>query len=149
MAEPMAGTASTPEPEAASVRPESMLQTLMSVWRELPGLVSDRVELFSLEMRRASIVLAHIVAMVVAIAILSVTAWLVLWGGIVTALVAFGLPVALALLVALVFNLLAAWLAFMRLKSLLPKLSLPATRRHLTMKSNPEPEPDAAASSQS
>jgi len=64
----------------ASVVPP-LLSTLQEVWQELPGLISDRVELLSLELRRAGITLAQVVVLVLAAAILAVTAWLVLWGG--------------------------------------------------------------------
>lgn len=114
----------------ASVVPP-LLSTLQEVWQELPGLISDRVELLSLELRRAGITLAQVVVLVLAAAILAVTAWLVLWGGIVVALVSVGMHTALALLVAVVINLGAAAWAVMRARRLLPHLSLPATQRHL------------------
>lgn len=108
-----------------------LLDTLQEVWRDLPGLISDRVELLSLELRRAGITLAQIVVLILAAAILGVTAWLVMWGGIVVALVSAGMHTALALLVAVVLNLGAAAWAAMRARRLLPLLSLPATQRHL------------------
>ena len=114
----------------ASVVPP-LLSTLQEVWQELPGLISDRVELLSLELRCAGITLAQVVVLVLAAAILAVTAWLVLWGGIVVALVSVGMHTALALLVAVVINLGAAAWAVMRARRLLPHLSLPATQRHL------------------
>jgi uncharacterized membrane protein YqjE len=114
----------------ASAAP-SLLGTLQVLWQELPGLISDRVELLSLELRRAGIALAQIVVLVLAAVILAVTAWLVLWGGIVVALVSAGMHTALALLVAVAINLGAAAWAFLRSRRLLPLLSLPATQRHL------------------
>jgi len=85
-------------PDAAAAPP--LLSTLQKVWQELPGLISDRVELLSLELRHAGITLAQVVVLVLAAAILAVTAWLVMWGGIVVALVTAGMHTALALLVA-------------------------------------------------
>lgn len=125
--------------EAPGSGAEPLLQTFSSLWRELPGLLSDRVELLSLELQRASHALLQIVVLLVVAAILGVTAWLVLWGGIVAVLLALGLPLAAALLLLLLFNAGAAWLVLRRARALVPRLALPATRRHLM--SNPAPEP--------
>jgi ABC-type protease/lipase transport system fused ATPase/permease subunit len=118
-----------------------LLQTLKGLWQELPGLVSDRVELLSLELNRAGLALAQIAALVVAAAILGVTAWLALWGMVVALLVMAGLHWLVALGLALVANLLAAWWAVARARSLLPKLKLPATRRHLMLSPSTKPPP--------
>jgi len=99
---------------------------------ELPGLIGDRVELLSLELQRAGQVLAQIVALIVAAAILAVTAWLALWGGVMLALIGAGLHWAGASLLVLVINLGACWWAVARVRALAPLLQLPATRRHLT-----------------
>lgn len=139
MAEPAPGT---PGPGDRGGAGESFMQTLGALWRDLPGLVSDRVELLSLELQRAARALAQIVALVVAVAILGVTAWLVLWAGIVGAMVAAGLALHWALLAALLLNAVALWLAVMRLLKLLPLLRLPATRRHLTISPSPQPRTD-------
>ena len=118
---------------AASGAPASLLDQLLAIYRELPGLISDRVDLFSLELHRAGKALLQIAALVVVAAILGVTAWLVLWAGIVSALVAAGWPLVLALAVALVSNIGASAWAVFRVRRLLPLLGLPATRRHLTL----------------
>ena len=115
----------------------SLVDAVQSLIRELPGLVSDRVELFALELARAGSALARIVAWVVAIAILGVTAWLALWAGLVLALISLGLHWAVALLPVLVINLLAVVFAVGQVRQLATRLSLPATRRHLTMSSRP------------
>ncbi len=127
------------EQGAAASRPEPLLQTLQSLWHELPGLLNDRVELLTLELQRAGIALAQIVALVIAAAVLGVTVWLVLWGGIVAALVASGLALPWALGAALGVNLLAAWLAVARVRALLPQLRLPGTRRHLMLSPSAQP----------
>jgi len=100
---------------------------------ELPGLISDRIELLSLELQRAGQVLAQIVALIVAAAILAVTAWLALWGGVMVALIGAGLHWAAASSIVLVINLGACWWAVARVRTLAPRLHLPATRRHLTL----------------
>ncbi|MGQ3051534.1 MAG: phage holin family protein [Roseateles sp.] len=128
----------TPGPDAYPV-PASLLAQLQALWRELPGLVSDRVELLSLELKRAVRALAQIVALLVAVGILGVTAWLLLWAGVIRLLVDAGLPMAGALLLSVVVNVLAVVLVLQRVRSLLPKLSLPATRRHLMITPDPAP----------
>ena len=118
---------------AQAAAPPTLLDQLGGIVRELPGLISDRVELLSLELQRAGKALLQIVALLVVAAILGVTAWLVLWAGIVAALVAAGAPLVLALAVALVSNVGASAFALWRMRRLLPLLGLPATRRHLTL----------------
>ena len=138
--------ANAPDAAAAaatqSSAPTSLLDQLLAVYRELPGLISDRVELFSLELHRAGTALMQIAAMIVVAAILGVTAWLVLWAGIVSALVAAGWPLVLALAVALLSNVAASAWALFRVRRLLPLLRLPATRRHLTLEPPPSPAVD-------
>lgn len=129
-------------------RPESLFETLQALVKDLPALVSDRVDLLSLELKRAGRALAQIVVLVIAGAILGITAWLVLWGAIVVGLVALGLPLALTLFLVLAINIgTAAW-ALMRVRKLVPMLGLPATRRHLMVSPSPTPPagaPDSAA----
>lgn len=119
------GSSATPQP--------SWLASLQGLLHELPGLISDRIELLSLELQRAGQVLAQIVALIVAAAILAVTAWLALWGGVMVALIDAGLHWAAASLIVLVINLGACWWAVARVRALAPLLKLPATRRHLTL----------------
>ena len=123
---------------------QGWIEALRSIWQELPGLVSDRVDLLALEVRRAGRALAQMVAMVVAVAILGVTAWLALWAGIAVGLVELGLHWSLSLLLVLALNTVTAVLAVMRLRSLLPLLRLPATRRHLAPGRTTEPAAPAA-----
>jgi hypothetical protein len=134
VSEPVAPTPDAAAGAAAgSSASKPLLDQLLSLYRELPGLISDRVDLISLELHRAGRTLLQIVALLVVAAILGVTAWLVLWAGIVSALVAAGWPLVLALAVALVSNIGASAWALFRMRRLLPLLGLPATRRHLTL----------------
>lgn len=119
-----------------------LIDLAQALLRQLPGLLSDRVDLFALELQRAGGVLAQIVAMVLAVAILGVTAWLALWGAILWVLIAVGVPGLPALLAVLVVNLAAAWMAMRRARRLMPLLSLPLTRRHLTFSTVTEPLPE-------
>ena len=112
---------------------QTLMQGLQALWRDLPGLLSDRVEILALELQRAGLALVKVVALVVVAAILGVTAWLVLWAAIVAGLVAIGLHIGLALLIALILNVVAVVVALSRIPPLLAMLKLPATRRHLTI----------------
>ena len=106
------------------------------------------MDLLSLELQRAGKALAQIVVLVVAGAILGITAWLVLWGAIVVALVSLGMPLAVTLFLVLAINLGAAAWALLRVRKLVPSLGLPATRRHLMVSPSPLPPtgaPDPAA----
>ena len=125
-----AGAAAQRTPSSGAP-PLGWMDTLQSLWQELPGLLSDRVELLSLELQRAGRALALIVAWVIAAAILGGTAWLLLWSAIVIGLVALGLPLTGALAAALLINGLGLLLVARQLRQLLPQLRLPATRRHL------------------
>lgn len=120
----------------------SLLQQLQGLARELPRLVSDRVELLSLELQRATQSLVQIVVLVVAIAILGVTVWLTLWAALISLLVhVAGLPLLAALLLTAGINAVVIAVAVARVRQLLPRLQLPATRRHLTVPPDPSPEP--------
>ena len=125
MTEPIADTpppgSSGPAQRAA---PASLRRQLQALWRELPGLLSDRVELLSLELQRAGQSLAEIVVLLVGVAVLGVTACLVLWAAL-----------------AIAINGLGVVLALQRVRRLLPRLKLPATRRHLMVSPDPTPHP--------
>lgn len=142
-----------PEPGAGAAAPAQghgplgWLAELRALAAELPQLIGDRVDLFVLELQRASLALAQIVALIVVAAILGVTAWFALWAGVVVLLVQqAGWPVMGALGAAMVANLIAAWLAWQKIVGLAPLLRLPATRRHLHFNAGPRPEPAPLAS---
>lgn len=128
----------TPPPGAP---PDSLLGAAKGLWQELPGLVSGRVELLSLELERAGLALVQIMVLVIAAGILGVTAWLALCGGVAALLVGLGLPWWASLCIVLAVNLLAAWWAVGRVRTLLPLLRLPATRRRLMFSPSPIPFP--------
>lgn len=122
---------------------EPLLEVFKGIWRELPGLISDRVELLSVELQRAGLALAHIVVLCMALSVLGVTMWVMLWCLIVAGLVLLGVHWMVALLVALGIQLVLVVWAVHRLKSLLPLLRLPATRRRLMFTSAPGTEQTA------
>jgi uncharacterized membrane protein YqjE len=112
---------------------ESLIDIVRSVLHEVPGLIGDRVELFSLEMHRAGLALVKVLAMTVVAAILGVTAWLAAWSVLVGLLVAAGWHWAAANGLVVLINIGAAAWAVQRARKLIKLLSLPATRQHLTL----------------
>jgi uncharacterized membrane protein YqjE len=136
-------------PRPASGRPAPLSDLLLDLLHDLPGLVSDRVELLSLELQRAGLAVVRILLLGVAAAIFAATAWLALWGGLVAVLVAVGLHWGLALAVTLILNLAAAGFALLRASQLTPLLKLPATRRHLAVRPMPAPASGASLASAS
>jgi uncharacterized membrane protein YqjE len=119
--------------------PEPLLKSLQALLHDVPGLFTDRVELLTLELQRAGQALAQIVVLLIVAAVLGVTTWLVLWATLVIALLAAGLGWVGACLLVVVVNLAATALAVARVRRLLPRLRLSATRRHLL----PRPAPGA------
>lgn len=118
---------------------------MLALLRELPKLLSDRVELLSLDLQRAGLALGQIVGLIVAVAILGVTAWLLIWAGVLLALVMVGLPRWGALLLAIVINAAGLWWAVAQIRARIPKLLLSTFRRHLALTPWPlEPAVDAA-----
>lgn len=111
----------------------SVLQMLQALWLDLPGLVSDRVHLLSLELKRAGGALALMLGLVIGAAVLAATAWLALWVGITAALLEWGLAWGWAFLIVLLLNVGGAAFALLRAKSLAHLLTLPATVRRLTV----------------
>ena len=123
----------------ASGGPLPIFQQALSLWQDLPGLVSDRVELLALELQSAGRALALVLILGLAGTLLAMTAWGLLWALAVSLLMQFGLPLWGALCIALAVNAAAAALLAWRLIGLLPRLDLPTTRRHLSVNSSPLP----------
>lgn len=147
---PPAATAA--QAEAARAGPEglaseSLLDNVKQLLRDLPGLVSDRVHLLALELKRSGLALAQMVGLVVAAGVLLCTAWLALWTGIGIALVEAGLAWGWTLVLILLINLGAAWLAVKRALALARYLALPATLRRLTLGPPSPVAPRGAAAS--
>jgi uncharacterized membrane protein YqjE len=139
----MVDDAPTPSP-ATPDEVVSLPKAVSALFADLPGLLTDRVHLLSLELRRASNALGQMVALGLLAAILIATAWLTLWVGLAAAFLAVGLAWPWIVLLVLFVNLSAAAWAVMRVKALAPLLALPATLRRLTDSDAPAgaPEPD-------
>jgi hypothetical protein len=127
----MVDDAPTP-PEPAPDAVESLPQAVGALFADLPGLLTDRVHLLALELRRASSALGQMVALSLLAAILFATAWLTLWIGLAEAFLAVGLAWPWIVLLVLFVNLSAAIWALLRVKALAPLLALPATLRRMT-----------------
>jgi len=127
----MVDDAPTP-PEALPDPLESLPKAIGALFADLPGLLTDRVRLMSLELRRASNALGQMVALGLLAAILTATAWIALWVGLAAACIALGLAWPWVVLLVLFVNLAAAAWAALRIKVLAPLLALPATLRRLT-----------------
>lgn len=102
-----------------------------AMWRELQGVAHDYLVLITLETKRAGLSLAIIVAAGVGIALLMMTAWLGLWTAGALALIQFGLPPSLAVLVVVVANLLMAGGLYVLIRRRQRDLAFPATVRNL------------------
>ncbi len=127
----MVDDAPTP-PEATPDEVVSLPKAVAALFADLPGLLTDRVQLLSLELRRASNALGQMVALGLLAAILFATAWITLWVGLAAAFLAVGLAWPWIVLLVLFVNLTAAIWAVLRVKALAPNLALPATLRRLT-----------------
>ncbi len=110
----------------------SMMQALGLLLDNLPGLVSDRVHLLALELKRAGLALGQMVALFVVATICGLTAWFAFWGALAAGLVTAGLAWGWAALLIIVINLALAWFAVRYVTSMTPLLKLPATMRSLT-----------------
>ena len=121
-----------------------LLEQVRALLGDLPGLLTDRVRLFSLELKRAAGALGQIAALGLLAAILVATAWVALWVGFAAGMIALGLAWPWAAFIVLAINVgAAAWCA-LRVKALAPLLALPATLRSLTEASQPEPRAPAS-----
>jgi uncharacterized membrane protein YqjE len=136
----MVDDAPTP-PEPAPDEVVSLPKAVGALLADLPGLLSDRVHLLALELRRASGALGQMVALGLLAAILIATAWITLWVGLAAAFLAVGLAWPWIVLLVLFVNLAAAVWALMRVKALAPLLALPATLRRLTNSDAAERQP--------
>lgn len=110
-----------------------MFQALLDLLGELPGLISDRVELLALEVQRAAQSLARMMVLAVAAALMLSTAWLALWAGLAWGAIQAGMPWGWALAAVIALNAGAAFLAMRHALRLARLVALPATVRHLTV----------------
>lgn len=124
----------------------ALVDTVQGLFQELPGVVSDRVQLLSLEVRQASGAIAMVVVMAVIALIGGATAWLAFWVAVGLAIASFGLHWGWAVGAVFALNLLIVVIALLMAKSRASGIGLPATMRHLatTRESLQHPESVAA-----
>lgn len=108
--------------------------SLRTVFSGLQAAVVARVQLFELEAQRAAGSIAKMVGFAVAAALLVVTAWLIVAGGITYAAVLAGVPWWLGVLLVIAVHLLGAWLLVGRIMASLKDVSFAASRRSLVPK---------------
>ncbi|MBO9687811.1 MAG: hypothetical protein J7598_14495 [Mitsuaria chitosanitabida] len=125
------------------------LGDLHGLGRAARGMVSGRLSLLALELRRAQHGLVSLLILGVVAAIAGATAWIALWALIAALAVhLLGLSWPWAFAGVLVFNLLVMLWVVAAMKSLIPLLSLPASRRQfhwLFNDPNDPPDPRTAA----
>lgn len=113
--------------------PASMFALVQALLRDLPGLISDRVELAALELHRATRALLQVVALALAAAVLVASAWLGLWFVLAYAAIESGLHWGWAMLIVIGCNLVLAAFAGLRIVALTKVLKMPATMRRMTL----------------
>ncbi|MEW6706627.1 MAG: hypothetical protein AB1430_17400 [Pseudomonadota bacterium] len=125
-----AADAPTPAAEAGPQEAISgMGDALHALWEDARGAVTDRVRLLLLELRLAGVTLVQLVVYAVVVAVLVVTAWLALVGGLVAGFMSFGLHWAMAVAIVIVVNLaVAAWIVVAMLR-MVERIGLPVSLR--------------------
>jgi hypothetical protein len=133
------------EASRAGPAPRSAREALGWLLEDVPGLIGDRVRIFSLELRRVRLSAGQVALLGAAAAILGLTAWLAAWVLLAVALHAGGLSWAAALAIVLAINALGAWLALRRIAALARAFTFPATLRSLGIAEAPARQPAPAA----
>lgn len=156
MAPPRPGATIDPQsamPGRAPDRP-GLAQLLKALLEDVPGLISDRVHLAALELKRARQALVQMIGLAAAAVIFLATAWLALWALLIACAVIYGLPWIGVFGFILLINLAGSWFAVRRARALADYLALPATVRRLSVappsspgaaKAENPPEPRPAA----
>lgn len=157
MAPPRPGATADPQSAAPGRAPDrpGLAQLLKALLDDIPGLISDRVHLAALELKRARQALVQMVGLVVAAIIFLATAWLALWALLIACAVLYGLPWIGVFGAILLINVAGSWFAIRRARALADYLALPATVRRLSIapptspvgaKAQNRPETNPAAS---
>lgn len=115
----------------------SFLRPLTTLIESLPNLISDRVQLASLEIRRAGKALGLVIGCVLAGAVCLATAWIALWICISVTLVDMGVSRGVVAAAVLLVNVLMAAAALWWGWSKVHLIALPATVRQLTVSQSP------------
>lgn len=124
--------------------PTSWFQEARFLIGDLPGMLTERVRLFSLELRRAVNALGQMAALGILAGIVVATVWFALWAGFAAGMIELGLAWYWAALIVCAINVAAALACALCVKALAPLLTLPSTLRRLT-ESSPTPIDPAQA----
>ena len=108
-----------------------------ALWEDARGAVVDRVRLVLLELRLAGLTLVQLVIYAVIVAVLVVTAWLALVGGVVAAFMSAGVHWAFALGIAICVNLVVAALLVRSMIRKVDRIGLPVSLRRFGHPANP------------
>ncbi|MGZ8273697.1 MAG: phage holin family protein [Burkholderiaceae bacterium] len=130
----------TRDPAAAAEGPAAQRPSFRGLADDIGAAFTARAHLVELEAKQAAWSAAYMLGFAVAAALLAVTAWLLLIGGIMTAAIRLGVPWWVATLVALVLHAGAAWLLVTRIRTLVGNLTFAATRRTLASRRPPGAE---------
>lgn len=115
--------------------PAGQRPSFRALGNELAAAFGARAHLLELEAKQAAWSAAYMIGFAVAAALLGVSAWLILIGGLITLAIRLGVPWWLAVLVAIALQAGAAWLLIARLRDLAGNLTFAATRRSLSRRS--------------
>lgn len=129
---------------------ESLVETAFALWRAVAGLIGDTIKLAALETRIAALSLSTIVGLALGIALLVVTAWLLLIAALAVWLVRMGLGWELALIGIAILNILLSVWAWRSIVHLSRNLLFSVTRRQLVSgtQAPKESSPDSSTESQ-
>lgn len=130
----------TRDPAAGPGGPTAHRPSFRGLADDIGAAFTARAHLVELEAKQAAWSAAYMLGFAVAAALLGVTAWLLLIGGLITAAIRLGVPWWVATLVALVLHAGAAWLLVARIRNLVDNLTFAATRRSLASRRPPGAE---------
>ncbi len=120
-----------PSASEAPPKPAGLIDDVKSLWRDLAGLLHDRLELAALETKFAAQNLVDMIATGVMVGVLLVSAWLGLLGAMVLWLIHLGLMASIAMLLGVLVNLALAALLYRSILRQSQNLGWPATLRSL------------------
>ncbi|OWQ92193.1 hypothetical protein CDN99_07585 [Roseateles aquatilis] len=126
----------------ASPTDAGWLGDLGGMARAARGMLSGRLLLLALELRRARHGLVSLLILTVVAAIAGATAWIALWAGLAALAVQFGLSWPWACAAVLGANLLLLLWVVAAMKALTPMLALPASRRQFHWLFNDPMDPE-------
>lgn len=132
-------------PGGAAPADAGWLGDLQGMVRSARGMLSGRLLLLALELRRARHGLVSLAILGVVAAIAGATAWLALWALLAALAVHFGLSWPWAFAGVLVVNVLVLLWVVAAMKALAPMLSLPASRRQFHWLFNDPMDPEESS----